>query len=542
MFQVWIPFVTGPAPTVLLLTPELLVLNRDCENNCAGTVGHCCDPVYTNVSANVYANCDTDTFSGTYGFDTGKGTFSGTYRCMNPADTSSFKHVVAVWLVCMMIQIAVQWLVALQQGVQVATLSFRQTRLQSVLDASGMDSTVDANWDEAIDSFQTLTFNTWMMALALLFVERPYRPNLFTSKQHPQVAHASPVSSTHFGNLSTLRVFSASERASPFHQVFKQFSKLSTALGNTLAAAAAAAAVAAAAAAAAFSADSCQIGVFSAFAVVHLCRSFSFVMIAYMTVSYFGWDDRPFAACEQTQAGLVQASMLFFLLQTLISIAFSYGYAHNKNSLEHFAEDFLTMEAAIQVSLPVPVVLPVFRLAAHLRAHPPQGLMKPWATTVLMFALCLLDWAYVIATGYFATCIQIQSNPWLRCEKDFGENMLQDLRKPGTPFRAMAAAVIMLHVGKIVIQIAVLAWRRIWAEERANHFEKRPGFSHASIHNALYYGAFILIATFPSAAGDVFGGIYSVAHARPHWTTGIIQTICLLEKTGECRTALQFRV
>ena len=39
----------------------------------------------------------------------------------------------------------------------------------------------DSAFEEATNLFQASTFNTWIMALALIFLERPYSRNLFAT-------------------------------------------------------------------------------------------------------------------------------------------------------------------------------------------------------------------------------------------------------------------------------------------------------------------------------------------------------------------------
>eukprot|EP01046_Picozoa_sp_COSAG06_P116864 COSAG06_NODE_63888_length_261_cov_0.629630_1_plen_87_part_11 len=79
----------------------------------------------------------------------------------------------------LLVGVATQWLLALLQALKLASLGLRRANMEAknCSLADGKDSA----FEEATNLFQASTFNTWIMALALIFLERPYSRNLFAT-------------------------------------------------------------------------------------------------------------------------------------------------------------------------------------------------------------------------------------------------------------------------------------------------------------------------------------------------------------------------
>jgi hypothetical protein len=229
---------------------------------------------------------------------------SSSFQC--DEDRERWNVVLVTWLVSVLIAVATQWALALKQGLQLATLVFRQTRLQSVLDY-GIDTTTDTRHDVVMDGFQSTTFNTWIMSLALIFLERPYNN----------------------------RVFDKTQSVSPFQRVHP------------------------------FNADTTFL---CSFGLIHICRAMSIAMFFYVGVAYIstdGWGalTAPDVARDQDtnlpHLSLVLWALLLFTLQSTVSIFFSYVLASPAPTSHWAFEKFVLF-----CSITVVCLLDLFQLAS----------------------------------------------------------------------------------------------------------------------------------------------------------------------------------
>eukprot|EP01043_Picozoa_sp_COSAG02_P098682 COSAG02_NODE_34820_length_478_cov_0.456464_2_plen_105_part_01 len=101
----------------------------------------------------------------------------------------------------LLVGIATQWVFALLQGLKLASLGLRRANMQSANLTLGV---TDSAFEEATNLFQASTFNTWIMALALIFLERPYSRNLFVADGKAETDKNGEPLVSPFGQLYSL--------------------------------------------------------------------------------------------------------------------------------------------------------------------------------------------------------------------------------------------------------------------------------------------------------------------------------------------------
>jgi hypothetical protein len=91
-------------------------------------------------------------------------------------DIISWQQLCVVWVTAVAVGVAVQWALTIVQGLDLAKLGLRRAKLE----ADNIKVAEDSKFALVTDGFTASVFNTWVMALALIFLEKPFGTNLFS--------------------------------------------------------------------------------------------------------------------------------------------------------------------------------------------------------------------------------------------------------------------------------------------------------------------------------------------------------------------------
>ena len=419
----------------------------------------------------------------------------------HPADQLAWNFWVFAWVMALLVGIAIQWGLALLQGLRLATLGRTRAKTESANFSLGGKHRA---FDEATDLFQASTFNTWIMALALIFLERPYSRNLFVADGKAEIAHGEPLVSP-FGQLYSVGKQSAGKR--------KAFQ--------------------------------------AAWSLVTCCKFYSVLLLFYVSMAYYRfvepWAQQGRRGAPPGWAPLQNVKGWATLTHPLSGcrmgriLTNSSASSHDPWDISDGRSNEVTL-----VSASVAVFIVQMAISFWCVFVRNQKTRTGKLAALGMLCFCIVDACAICCTGYFCHCIRVRSDPLLQCEEDFGSYLLTTLHPipeadaEGTDegtrvYVWMATAVLCLYAVRFVLQLFALARRRTVAmqdtsnEKRLRDDDLAP--AAGLLANGAVHGVFILLAMFPLDLAPLVAGRWSPMARRPHWSNGAVQLVVLLEKT-----------